>query len=164
MSTLKTRSMTCMGTSGRTLLLAAERHFPALYPIVLIMARTGLRVGEVLLLQPEDFDFAHRRIFVQRAWGRKAETVEERFHQPPKGGPDWVDASDQVCAIVQRLLTSVRRRHFRRSGPVRVAVPPGLDRVHARIRASGFGRVDPANAGLRAELGSGRPPLDPPAS
>ena len=89
----------------RTLLLAAERHFPALYPIVLIMARTGLRVGEVLLLQPEDFDFAHRRIFVQRAWGRKAETVEERFHQPPKGGPDWVDASDQVCAIVQRLLT-----------------------------------------------------------
>jgi integrase len=89
----------------RILLLAAERHFPALYPIVLIMARTGLRVGEVLLLQPKDFDFAHRRIFVQRAWGRKAETVEERFHQPPKGGPDWVDASDQVCAIVQRLLT-----------------------------------------------------------
>jgi integrase len=89
----------------RALLVTAEREYPELYPILLIMARTGLRLGETLLLQPGDFDFEHRRIFVQRAWGRTGETPEERYHQPPKGGPAWVDASDQVCAIVQRLLT-----------------------------------------------------------
>jgi integrase len=89
----------------RALLQTAEREFPELYPIILIMARTGLRVGEALLLQPGDFDFEHRRILVQRTWGRSGETTEERFHQPPKGGAAWVDASDQVCAIVQRLLT-----------------------------------------------------------
>jgi integrase len=89
----------------RTLLMTAERDFPELYPIVLVMARTGLRLGEVLLLQPGDFDFEHRRILVRRAWGRSDETEEERFHQAPKGGPAWIDASDQVCAVVQKLLT-----------------------------------------------------------
>src|SRR5438552_17662721 len=47
----------------RTPLRTAESAFPELHPVVLIMARTGLRLGEALLLQPGGFDFEHRRIF-----------------------------------------------------------------------------------------------------
>jgi integrase len=148
----------------RTLLVTAEREFPELYPIVLIMARTGLRLGEVLLLQPSDFDFEGRRILIRRTWGRSGDTEDERFHQAPKGGPAWVDASDQVCAIVQKLLT-LRQAAALVDGvapsewlfPRSAAVP-----VQAAWRRRADGTTVPTRAHERL-LDRGDRPLEPPA-
>jgi integrase len=38
------------------LLATAAQDMPEAYPLVLTLARTGLRIGEALLLQPQDLD------------------------------------------------------------------------------------------------------------
>jgi integrase len=48
-------------------LAAALRMMPRLYPLFLTMARTGLRIGEALVLQWDDLDLEGREIRVERA-------------------------------------------------------------------------------------------------
>ncbi|MGE0685010.1 MAG: tyrosine-type recombinase/integrase [Candidatus Binatia bacterium] len=50
------------------LLRTCQAHFPDYYPFVSLLARTGLRPGEALALQWEDFDFQGRFITVHRAF------------------------------------------------------------------------------------------------
>jgi integrase len=123
------------------------------------MARTGLRLGEVLLLQPSDFDFEGRRILIRRTWGRCGDTEDERFHQAPKGGPAWVDASDQVCAIVQKLLT-LRQAAALVDGvaPSEWLFPRKCSRPGPGGLAATGGRYDRPHACPRAPSGPGRPP------
>jgi integrase len=49
-------------------LRSCRQYFPAWYPFVLLLARTGLRVGEAVALQWGDLDFHSRFIQVQRNW------------------------------------------------------------------------------------------------
>ena len=52
-----------------TLLQTTEREMPDAYPIVLTLARAGLRIGESLPLQADDLDFERHELWVRRTWG-----------------------------------------------------------------------------------------------
>jgi len=49
-------------------LATCREHFAYAYPFVLLLARTGLRMGEAIALQWQDIDFEGRFINVQRNW------------------------------------------------------------------------------------------------
>lgn len=49
-----------------SLLNTCREHFSAWYPFVLLLARTGLRIGEAVALQWEDIDFQSCFLTVQR--------------------------------------------------------------------------------------------------
>nr|WP_302821078.1 site-specific integrase [Fusobacterium ulcerans] len=40
---------------------------------IMLVAKTGLRFSEVLALTPQDFDFAHQSIFVNKTWDYKGD-------------------------------------------------------------------------------------------
>jgi len=85
-----------------SLLLETFRtHFPQYYPLVLTLARTGMRLGEALALQWSDCDFNSRFITIQRgiSWG-KIET-------PKSGKTRRVDMSKQ---LTETLLNLKRNR------------------------------------------------------
>jgi integrase len=50
------------------LLQTCQEYFPAYYPFISLLARTGLRVGEAVALQWADIDFHGRFIEVRRSW------------------------------------------------------------------------------------------------
>jgi integrase len=51
------------------LLQTAAEKMPQAYPIILLLARTGMRIGEELALQIDDLNFVQREISVKRTWG-----------------------------------------------------------------------------------------------
>jgi integrase len=65
----------------------AKRLDPLLYPIVLLLARTGLWIGEALALQAGDIDFDNRCIHIKRTWGSRSKANrEERFNSQRGSG------------------------------------------------------------------------------
>jgi integrase len=87
----------------RVLLSVAEREMPACYPLVLTLARTGLRLGEALTLQWADLDFGRRELWVRRTWGSRRKALGDlRINAPKSGKPRRVDMSGQLCAVLQR--------------------------------------------------------------
>ncbi len=81
------------------ILATAEAQTPEAYPVLLTMARTGLRVGEALTLQVDDLDFRARALWVRRTWSRG--TVGT-----PKGGrARRVDMSQQLARVLQGWVT-----------------------------------------------------------
>ena len=66
------------------ILRAAERALPALAPLLLVMARTGLRLGEALTLRVEDLDFSRRDLWVRRSWGAAKRTYGDGRIGSPK--------------------------------------------------------------------------------
>jgi integrase len=89
-----------------TILEVAEREMPDAYPIVLTLARTGLRIGEALTLQANDLDFERRELWVRRTWGsRKKALGSRRINAPKSNRFRRVDMSDQLGRVLQGLLT-----------------------------------------------------------
>jgi integrase len=81
----------------KQLLDTVEGHFPRHYPLFLLLARTGLRIGEALALQWGDIDFQGRFINVQRGIARgKIET-------PKNGKARRVDMSLQLTEALMAL-------------------------------------------------------------
>ncbi len=68
------------------LLVTAAQEMPKAYPLVLTLARTGLRVGEALTLQPHDLDFERRELWVRRTWGSRSKALGKQRINPPKSG------------------------------------------------------------------------------
>ncbi len=68
-------------------------HEPAWYPLVLTLVRTGLRLGEALMLRLEDYTGAVLRI--TRAWDAK-----HKREDTPKHGPRTVDVSPELAAVL----------------------------------------------------------------
>jgi integrase len=58
-----------------TLLETAERETSETYPLILTLARTGLRIGEALTLQVDDLDFRRRELWVRRTWGSRRKAL-----------------------------------------------------------------------------------------
>jgi len=82
-----------------TLLLEAfKANFSKHYPMALTLARTGMRIGEVLALQWGDIDFNGRFINVQRGFSRG------QIEKPKSGKSRRVDMSQQLTKILQDLL------------------------------------------------------------
>jgi integrase len=89
-----------------TLLEAAERQMPEAYPLVLTLARAGLRIGEALTLRAEDLDFRRRELWVRRTWGSRRKALGDRRINPPKSNKARrVDMSEQLCRVLGSCLT-----------------------------------------------------------
>ena len=68
---------------------------PAWYPLVLLLVRAGLRIGEALMLRLEDYNPTARTLRVERAWNAK-----HRVAELPKHGARVVDVSAQLAAVL----------------------------------------------------------------
>jgi integrase len=87
------------------LLATAAQEMPEAYPLVLTLARTGLRIGEVLTLQPHDLDFERRKLWVQRTWGSRLKALgEQRINTPKSGRIRRVDMSQQLCEALEAYV------------------------------------------------------------
>ncbi len=82
-----------------TLLTTAEQQMPEHYPLILLLARTGVRIGEALALKREDLDFPQRLLWVRRTWGRR------EIGTPKTGKARRVDMSQQLERVLQAHLT-----------------------------------------------------------
>jgi integrase len=86
---------------------AARAHSPALFPLYVTLARTGLRIGEALALDdtdPEVFDFDSRRLRVRRAFGRHG-TIDT----PKSGYARDVDLSLDVVAVLKARIAEKKK-------------------------------------------------------
>jgi integrase len=77
------------------LLEATRTRAAAWYPLVLTLARTGLRLGEALMLQLGDYNAAAGTLRVERAWDAKHHCAGS-----PKHGPRVIDVSPALAAIL----------------------------------------------------------------
>ena len=87
------------GDELTTLLITAEREMPEHYPLILALARTGLRIGEALALRRDDLDFHKENLWVRRTWGRRT------LGTPKTGKARRVDMSQQLRRVLQAHLT-----------------------------------------------------------
>lgn len=79
------------------MLAAAERLCPREYPILLVMATTGLRVGEALGLQVGDLDVPSEQIHIRR-------TVRRGYASSPKNGKGrTVDVPATAMAFLAKI-------------------------------------------------------------
>jgi integrase len=69
------------------LLATAQIKTPEIYPQILLLARTGMRIGEALALQVEDVDFDNWVIWVRRTWGAGRVRWGWIVEIPPKAAP-----------------------------------------------------------------------------
>jgi len=77
------------------LLNAVSEHFPEHYTLFLLLARTGLRIGEALALRWCDIDFDKRFIKVERSY------VRGRISKPKSGKSRRVDMSLQLTEVLK---------------------------------------------------------------
>jgi len=89
-------------------LTAAARDDTRHYPLFLLLARTGTRIGEALALQWDDIDFAAREIRVARSIsGGRTET-------PKSAHGRTVDMSEQLSKTLRRLHLDRQQEKLRR--------------------------------------------------
>lgn len=74
------------------LLNACQKHFPSHSPFILLLVRTGLRLGEAVALQWGDLDFNSRFIEVRRTYS----PIGRRYLTPKSGKVRRVDMSRQL--------------------------------------------------------------------
>jgi integrase len=80
-----------------TLLGSYQIHFPRPYPLILTLARTGIRFGEGLGLQWKDIDFKGRFITIERSLSKG------RLETPKNGQSRKVDMSQQLANTLREL-------------------------------------------------------------
>ena len=80
------------------LLEAFKNNYPGHYPLVLTLARTGMRIGEAMGLKWGDIDFNGRFITIQRNISRG------RVETPKSGKIRRIDMSRQLATVLQDLL------------------------------------------------------------
>jgi len=93
--------------------LAAARNAPTAYerryyPLFLLLARTGMRLGEGLALQWDDVNFAEREIRVARTLSGG------RMEKPKSGHGRTVDMSEQLARILLRLQVQRKTETLKR--------------------------------------------------
>jgi len=81
------------------------------YPLLLLLARTGVRIGESLALQWDDVDLAGRTLRVARALADDGQHVDT----PKSGHGRDVDLSAQLTATL-RALSAAQKAHALRDG------------------------------------------------
>jgi integrase len=90
----------------QVLLGTAQEHFPKHYPLILLLARTGLRIGEALALKWEDIDFNGRFIEVQRT------VYKGKIGSPKSGKKRKVDMSHHLTETLLELRKARERRRM----------------------------------------------------
>jgi integrase len=85
-----------------------RQHFPDYAPLVLLLVRTGLRIGEACALQWEDLDFMSRCIEVRRTYS------SGRIDESPKSSRSRrVDMSQQLTETLKTLLVERKKETLR---------------------------------------------------
>jgi len=74
----------------------------AWYPLVLLLARAGLRIGEAIMLRLEDYNATARTLRVERAWNAKHKREEE-----PKHGARMVDVSRGLAEVLDAHIAGL---------------------------------------------------------
>jgi len=87
-----------------SLLQSAQIHFKEHYPLFLLLARTGMRVGEALALQWGDIDFNGRFIEVKRQYSKG------RIFTPKSNKTRRVDMSFQLCETLKSYKTECKKK------------------------------------------------------
>jgi integrase len=90
------------------LLDTCREHFPNSYPFALLLARTGLGIGETVALQWSDVDFHGRGITMQRNW------VDGHLTTPKSGKSRRVDMSMQLTETLKALLLERKKETLRK--------------------------------------------------
>ena len=88
------------------LLQGVQTHFNDHYPLVLTLARTGMRVGEALGLQWGDIDFNSRFIEVRRQYSKG------KVSNPKNNKTRRVDMSAQLCKTLEKHKVESMKRGF----------------------------------------------------
>ena len=92
----------------RSILNTAKDYSSLLYIQVLILARTGMREGEMLTLEVGDINFKNNQIHVKRTWGNRNTKKHLQCINLPKSGKfRWVDMSPQLKDVLAGYLLSV---------------------------------------------------------
>src|SRR5262249_37350548 len=87
------------------LLETAKQKRPEFHPLILTLARTGLRIGEALTLQIGDVDLDRRELWVRRSWGSTNKAFGDRRIGTPqsrrlrRGG-----LSQHPCGVLRTAL------------------------------------------------------------
>jgi len=79
----------------KQLLETVSEHFPGHYALFLLLARTGMRIGEALALQWEDINFDKRFIEVKRS------VYRDKISTPKNGKTRLVDMSLQLAKALK---------------------------------------------------------------
>jgi len=90
------------------LLQTCQEYFPDYYPFILLLARTGLRLGEAIAVQWGDIDMHGRFIEVKRAFSGPL------LSTPKNGKPRRVDMSLQLTATLKTLLVERKKETLQR--------------------------------------------------
>jgi integrase len=85
-----------------------REHFQDQYVLFLLLARTGVRIGEALAIQWGDIDFAGRFIDIKRS------LVRGRISTPKNGKSRRVDMSLQLQEALQEHMIESRKKGFAR--------------------------------------------------
>ena len=86
----------------------ATAHDRRLLPLLLLLARTGMRVGEAFALQWQDIDLEAREIRVERAFS------DGRLDTPKSGHGRTVDMSQQLAAVLGRAYVERKAETLKR--------------------------------------------------
>jgi len=90
------------------LLRTSQEHFPAWYPLVSLLARTGVRIGEACALQWGNLDFHGRFIEVRR------NCVRYRITTPKSGKTRRVDMSQGLTETLRTLHLECKKESLRK--------------------------------------------------
>jgi integrase len=85
-----------------------QEHFPRYYPLFLTALRTGMRVGELIALQPGDLDFNGNFVEVRRS------CVRGRISTPKSGKTRRVDMSVGLRKALKGYLTARKEEALRK--------------------------------------------------
>jgi len=88
----------------RLLLDTVQEHYSEHYPLFMLLARTGMRIGEALALQWGDIDFEGRFINVNKS------LVRGRISTPKSGKSRRVDMSLQLADTLKRHRHNMKKK------------------------------------------------------
>ena len=103
-----------------TFLAKAEKRERRWYPLLLLLARTGVRIGEALALMLTDIDLAGRTLRVVRSLADDGKRVDT----PKSGHGRDVDLSAQLTAKLRSLDAAHKARALRHGTPPPIWVFP----------------------------------------
>jgi integrase len=96
------------GQELNRLLDAFQKHHPQDYPAMFLLARTGLRIGELFALKWEDIDFVSREIHIERT-----RDDHNRITKPKRNKTRVVDMSRDLCEVLKQYKHNLKEKTLR---------------------------------------------------
>lgn len=115
------------------LLSVCRTHEPNSYALILLLARTGVRLGEAVALQWDDIDWHGGFANIQRSYSKR------RYSTPKSGKGRRVDVSDHLLDVLSTRHVAAKKQALRTGTPLAPWVFPG-DPPNQPMDASNFRR------------------------